>query len=490
MTDEADNCSTGLNATYSDAIVAGPCEGTHVITRTWHLTDNCGNAAADQVQTITVSDNTAPTFTRPINITIYTDAGCNYNALPAVTGDVTNEADNCSTGLNATYSDAIVAGPCEGTHVITRTWHLTDNCGNAAADQVQTITVSDNTAPTFTRPINITIYTDAGCNYNALPAVTGDVTDEADNCSTGLNATYSDVTVNGPCEGTHVITRTWHLTDNCGNAAADQVQTITVSDNTAPTFTAPADIEIFTDAGCNYNALPAVTGDVTDEADNCSTGLNATYSDVTVAGPCEGTHVITRTWHLTDNCGNAAADQVQTITVSDNTAPTFTAPADIEIFTDAGCNYNALPAVTGDVTDEADNCSTGLNATYSDAIVAGPCEGTHVITRTWHLTDNCGNAAADQVQTITVSDNTAPTFTRPINITIYTDAGCNYNALPAVTGDVTDEADNCSTGLNATYSDVTVNWSMRGYACNNQDMASYRQLRQCSSRPGTDNHCK
>ena len=69
MTDEADNCSTGLNATYSDAIVAGPCEGTHVITRTWHLTDNCGNAAADQVQTITVSDNTAPTFTRPIDIT-------------------------------------------------------------------------------------------------------------------------------------------------------------------------------------------------------------------------------------------------------------------------------------------------------------------------------------------------------------------------------------------------------------------------------------
>ena len=238
MTDEADNCSTGLNATYSDVTVAGPCEGTHVITRTWHLTDNCGNAAADQVQTITVSDNTAPTFTRPINITIYTDAGCNYNALPAVTGDVTDEADNCSTGLNATYSDAIVAGPCEGTHVITRTWHLTDNCGNAAADQVQTITVSDNTAPTFTRPIDITIYTDAGCNYNALPAVTGDVTDEADNCSTGLNATYSDVTVAGPCEGTHVITRTWHLTDNCGNAAADQVQTITVSDNTAPTFTA------------------------------------------------------------------------------------------------------------------------------------------------------------------------------------------------------------------------------------------------------------
>src|SRR6185436_3722278 len=140
------------------------------------LMDNCGNTAATQVQTITVSDNTAPTFTRPADITIYTDANCNYNSSVAATGDVTNEADNCSTGLQATFSDATVDGPCQGSKVITRTWSLMDNCGNTAATQVQTITVSDNTAPTFTRPADITIYTDANCNYNSSVAATGDVT--------------------------------------------------------------------------------------------------------------------------------------------------------------------------------------------------------------------------------------------------------------------------------------------------------------------------
>jgi len=102
--------------------------------------------------------------------------------------------------------------------------------------------------------------------------------------------------------------------------------------------------------------------------------------------------------------------------------------------------------VTGDVTDEADNCSTGLNATYTDVVAAGPCEGTHIITRTWHLVDHCGNAAADQVQIITVSDNIAPTFTRPADITIYTTATCTYDASVAVTGDVTDEADKLFNG--------------------------------------------
>src|SRR6185295_12132426 len=204
------------------------------------------------------SDNTAPTFTAPANATIYTSASCTYDASVAATGDVTNEADNCSTGLQATFTDVTVAGPCQGSHVITRTWHLVDNCGNAAADQVQTITVSDNTAPTFTAPANTTIYTSVSCTYN--------------------------VTVDGPCEGSHIITRTWHLVDNCGNAAADQVQTITVSDNTAPTFTAPANTTIYTSATCTYDASVAATGDVTNEADNCSTGLNATYTDVVTNG--------------------------------------------------------------------------------------------------------------------------------------------------------------------------------------------------------------
>jgi hypothetical protein len=441
VTDEADNCSTNLDATYSDVVTTGACEGTHVITRTWHLEDNCGNVA-NQIQTITVADNIAPTFTRPADITIYTDDNCNYDASVAITGDVSDEADNCSTNLNATYSDVVTAGACEGTHIITRTWHLIDHCGNAAANQVQTITVNDEIAPTFTLPADITIYTDANCNYNASVAATGDVTDEHDNCSTNLNATFTDIVTAGACEGTHIITRTWHLTDHCGNPAANQVQTITILDNTAPTFTRPADVTIHSDGNCNYNASVAITGDVLDEHDNCSTELNATFTDVTTNGSCEGAHIITRTWHLADHCGNAAADQVQTITITDNIPPTFTRPADITVYTDASCNYNVSIGLTGDVTNESDNCSTGLNATFTDVVSNGPCTGSHVITRTWHLADHCGNAAVDQVQTITVSDNTPPTAVCK-NITVGLDASGSVSIVPAQVNN--GSSDNCST---------------------------------------------
>src|SRR5204862_239801 len=104
---------------------------------------------------------------------------CSYDASTGVTGDVTNEADNCSTGINATFSDAATAGTCQGSVVITRTWSLSDNCGNAAANQTQTITVLDNTPPTFTAPAAATVYFRSTCSYDASTGVTGDVTNEA-----------------------------------------------------------------------------------------------------------------------------------------------------------------------------------------------------------------------------------------------------------------------------------------------------------------------
>ncbi len=93
---------------------------------------------------ISGSDQTAPTFTRPPDAVVYANSDCSYNATPAVTGDVTNESDGCSTGLNATYTDNIAPGSCSCSQIITRTWHLVDACGNAAPDQVQTITVAAN----------------------------------------------------------------------------------------------------------------------------------------------------------------------------------------------------------------------------------------------------------------------------------------------------------------------------------------------------------
>ncbi|TVZ59840.1 gliding motility-associated-like protein [Flavobacteriaceae bacterium MAR_2010_105] len=434
VSDEADNCSTNLDATYVDAEAAGQCANERVITRTWTLVDDCGNTTT-QVQTITIVDTTAPTFTVPASLTIE----CDQDELDLnITGDVSDEADNCSTNLDATYVDAEAAGQCANERVITRTWTLVDDCGNTTT-QVQTITIVDTSAPTFTVPASLTIE----CDQDELDLnITGDVSDEADNCSTNLDATFVDAEAAGQCANERVITRTWSLVDDCGNTTT-QVQTITIVDTTAPTFTVPASLTI----ECDQDELDLnITGDVSDEADNCSTNLDATYVDSEAAGQCANERVITRTWSLVDDCGNTTT-QVQTITIVDTTAPTFTVPASLTI----ECDQDELDLnITGDVSDEADNCSTNLNATYVDAEAAGQCANERVITRTWSLVDDCGNTTT-QVQTITIVDTTAPTFTVPASLTIE----CDQDELDLnITGDVSDEADNCSTNLDATYVDA------------------------------------
>ncbi|MCG8252192.1 VWA domain-containing protein, partial [Tenacibaculum finnmarkense] len=457
VSDEADNCSTGLKATFTDVEKAGTCEGTKIITRTWILTDSCGNSTQKD-QIITVEDNIKPTFTAPDNITISTDANCVFDVSVAKTGVVSDEADNCSRGLKATFTDVEKAGTCEGAKTITRTWNLTDSCGNST-EKVQIITVEDTIKPTFTTPADITISTDANCVFDVSVAKTGVVSDEADNCSTGLKATFTDVEKTGTCEGEKIITRTWNLTDSCGNSTQKD-QIITVEDNIKPTFTAPNDITISTDASCTFDVSVAKTGEVSDEADNCSTGLKATFTDVEKAGTCEGEKIITRTWNLTDSCGNSTQKD-QIITVEDTIKPTFTAPKDITISTDANCTFDVSVAKTGGVSDEADNCSTGLKATFTDVEKAGTCEGTKTITRTWNLTDSCGNSTQKD-QIITVEDNIKPTFTAPNDVTISTDANCVFDVSVGKTGVVSDEADNCSTGLKATFTDVETKGSCDG----------------------------
>ena len=289
------------------------------------VADEYGNTASCDFR-VMVNDTINPTFTVPPDIIIFKDNNCNYDASTIFTGDVTDELDNCNTSLEATYSDAITIGSCEGEEIITRTWSLTDKYFNTT-QKVQIITIRDTINPTFTVPVDITIYKDTDCNFDASLGVTGDVTDEDDNCDSSLDAAHTDLIVNGSCEGEEIITRTWSLTDDCGNMTR-KVQIITISDTINPAFTVPATDTICRDQLCNYNMDPSVTGDVTDEEDNCSTNLDATYSDnFDNLTSCDTAGYVIRTWSLQDKCGNIAL-KYQIIWVEPTTTITATPASD------------------------------------------------------------------------------------------------------------------------------------------------------------------
>ena len=200
--------------------------------------------------------------------------------------------------------------------------------------------------------------------------------------------TYIDtIESNESCSIT--VNRVFTLTNTCG-VITELTQEINVVDSEAPSFTVPEDIMIECDDDFTFLSL---TGDVTDEADNCSTGLEAVYTDSMEVGECAAEMIVVRTWTLTDDCGNVTS-QDQRITLQDSIAPTFTVPETKNIACDDDVDDLSL---TGNVTDVEDNCATDLESTYSDSIEDGDeTDPSFTITRTWTVTDGCNDATATQ----------------------------------------------------------------------------------------------
>jgi gliding motility-associated-like protein len=383
-----DNCGSAV-VTFEEVATGGTCLAIETIVRTWIATDECGNTNV-HVQTITVQDTTAPVAPEaPADIILQ----CTDN-LPTPVELVA--ADNCSGDITAT--PVVTVDDSDACNTITTlTWTFIDDCGNESQIS-QTITITDTMMPTFTVPADIAL--ECGTDASDL-SITGDVFDEDDNCSDNLEAIFIDTITEGTCANETIISRSWSLSDDCDNTTT-LVQTITIQDTIAPTFTVPADISLECDVDANDLSI---TGEVTDQADNCSANLEVTFTDTTTNGSCSNEFITTRVWTVTDDCGNASA-LVQTITIQDTTAPTFTVPADVTLECDVDITDISL---TGDVTDETDNCSTDLQATFSDTVASGDCPNNSIITRTWTLVDECSNIV-EAIQTITVTDTTAPTL--------------------------------------------------------------------------------
>ncbi len=285
------------------------------------MMDACGNSSTTNA-VINIIDTTPPTGPASIpgtfdNNVCYGNAiaSFSFNAVTAVSF----YSDNCGGALTATLTNTSLIGD-NCLWVLTYTFKVSDPCGNMLTGRTITHTGSDQTAPTGSPPApsigNNGCKAGAASNYPFNPVVA--LAGYSDNCGSQLTATVTNTSVAGANDCSWALVYTFKVMDPCGNTLPGQQMVFTGSDQSAPTFTKPADITIFTNGVCTYDASVAVTGDVTNESDNCMASPNATFTDVTVDGPCECSHLITRTWSLIDACGNAAANQVQTITVYSN----------------------------------------------------------------------------------------------------------------------------------------------------------------------------
>ena len=379
----------GVVISVVSTVTNGVCP--KVITRTWQGVDNCGQIATCS-QTVTVVDTVPPTINCPPNQTVNCGTPLNI-ASPTY-------SDNCTAASDMVLSvvSTVTNGVCP--RVITRTWRVTDLCGNSATCST-TITVVDTVPPTINCGPNQTVNCGAQWNFST-PVI-------ADNCTPLASLVLSIVstTTNGACP--EIVTRVWQVTDLCGNKALC-TETVTIQDITPPTITCAPNKQVPCGAQWNFNQ-PTAT-------DNCGNSAAGTPS-VTIAVVSTVTNSlcplsVTRTWSATDGCGNVSQCS-QTVNVvggpNSLTLNCAALAASPDLQTNACLGY--VPALCAQAISLAQqNCPCPVTCTQSPAPGTPYGPGTYPITVT--LSDGNGGNATCTVNFVV----TAPP------------GGCNTNCLP------------------------------------------------------------
>lgn len=370
---------------------------------TWTATDACGNAASIQL-IFRLTDIDAPVFDNvPADISIECDENLPDPANVTAT-------DACS-GTIVSMNETTVTGNCPGEQIITRIWTATDDCGNSATAS-QVITQEDTTPPTATIPD--TLLTRSCDNLPPIPTPV-----IADNCGFNPLIEFGESRVDGSCENTYTLLRTWKVTDGCGNITF-LTQTVNVEDTEAPILSSvPTDISVSCDA------IPPVAT-VLMPSDNCDSNPMVAFAERQTGTDCTN-FILIREWTVTDACGNSNV-YTQNINLTDTTPPTFVnAPSDMTV----DCE-NVPPVVNPDVVDD---CDTDPVVSFDESRQDGSCSGEYILTRTWTVTDRCGNSA-EATQILTVVDNSGPSITLDFpgigNILTGTTVSVECDSLPVL----------------------------------------------------------
>lgn len=239
----------------------------------------------------------------------------NIGEIIGETGSVSINQNFQSISLNNNYHNPVVVlGGVSNNDNSSATIRVQNLTGTSFQVQIQEWDYLDGNHPSETVSylvIEGSIPMDQIVSCDSIPAAPAlnEIIKTIDNCDISLDLIFSESDNNFDCQTDTTITRIWSVIDECGNAN-QYTQTLILIDTTPPTFTVPEDLLLA--CGQDKDDLN-LTGDVSDEEDNCSEDLHAVYTDnLGNLSGCNG--YIERIWTLTDLCGNTTA-QTQTIHV-------------------------------------------------------------------------------------------------------------------------------------------------------------------------------
>jgi fibronectin type 3 domain-containing protein len=353
--------------------------------------------------TVHVIDTTAPAIPQPPNIS----ASTTTPSGTAVNWDAINATDVVDGPVTAVCNPASGSTFPIGTTTVTCT--ATDSHGNSAQVQFSvTVTLNDETAPTFTsvpgsQTVEATEPGGAAVSYAAPTATDNSGVSPTINCDHASGSLFP--------LGTTTVTCT--ATDAAGNTATATF-TITVQDTTPPVLSLPGSFPVETESpsgtAVSYSASASdtVSGSL---SPGCNPASGAIFPVGTTTVHCS----------VSDGHGNSASGEFDvTVVFVDHTVPVLSGVPVNRVLEANGPNGSTVNFDTPTATDNLDGpiaavaCSPGSGSTFPLGTTTVTCSAT----------DSHGNTGTASFS-VTVVDTTKPSLVVPSDHSVYatTEAG-------------------------------------------------------------------
>ena len=356
--------------------------------RTYWVEDCCQNRDDMSVTFTWTEDGEAPTITTNATWQPVINAGCNpqIGDVPGVDLSQFEVSDNC--GAQIYYGgDSQSTNGCTAT--VARVYYAEDACGNRSSITQQFIFLLDHIAP---EPTIMPSHLWLGCNPTDIPGPELTVFAVENTCGTPLSTQVVDETSREvDCE--IWITRTYRITDQCGNVGEAQQILRYVADTEPPILVAKPDDRTL---GCN-ESIPDPDVTAVRGFDACGdVSVRLLGSDLLPGVGCVET--VQHRYELMDACSNAVATTVTYTRVVDSAPPILSCPTGIVIQADANCfaPMPLLPMMGSDVcgaVSQSQSLPSGLQLPGPDVYTA------QVV-----VVDNCGHSATCQVPVTVLAD--------------------------------------------------------------------------------------
>ena len=396
-TDLCDSSALVWTNTFTSSPVG--CNSEDVV---FTVTDACLQSASTTA-TFTILDSIAPVFDpTPQDLTVECDGSGNLSDYAAWVSSNAGASATDACAIVLTFSSTTAIDGPVGCGIEVGAFTVEDECGNAAT-ATAVFRVEDTISPTISPPAqDLTVECDITTNTQDLTNWLDSNAGAAafDSCY-GSNISFSNdfiALVPDLCVSSATVQFT--AFDPCGQFSITTA-VFTIDDTQPPVIDVPAENAFFECDGTETNDIAnyiANNGNA-QASDSCSVAI---FTNDFVSQPDECAGPIPVTFTATDLCGNSVIT-IGSVEIDDTIAPTFSNfPSDRTIL----CDQSSDVSQTGSPLAN-DSCAASVDPTFVDFTIQEPderlCPGDTIITRTWTVVDDCGNAAVrDQVITITI----------------------------------------------------------------------------------------